>query len=53
MIDGLKSSLHTCLMLDYILELAGAKFEKEEDAEWDIDLSLEALTKDSFNFLTA
>ncbi|MBQ7501856.1 hypothetical protein IJT93_03955 [bacterium] len=52
-LNAIRSMLRTRLSLKYILGLAGASFEPKEDGSWDIDLSLNALTADSFSFLTA
>ncbi len=53
-LEAVKSTLATRLSLKDVLEKAGAKFEREDDeTPWDIDLSFEALTKDSWSFLTA
>ena len=51
MMDAIKSSLKTRVSLYDVLLQAGAVFEKEEDEEWDFDLSFEKLTTDSFSFL--
>ena len=50
---AIQSMLRTRLSLKYVLGLAGASFEPKEDGAWDIDLSLNALTADSFSFLAA
>ena len=50
-IEAVQSMLRTRLSLKQVLSLAGAIFEPKEDGAWDIDLSLPALTKDSFAFL--
>lgn len=55
MIEAVKSMLRTRLSLKKVLAFAGAVFtldESVEDDVWDIDLSLDKLTKDSFSFLT-
>ncbi len=44
---ALKTSFHSCLKLRPMLERAGARFEKPEGVPWDVDLSLEKITKDS------
>lgn len=51
MIEAIKATLHSRLSLSDILAQAGAVFEKEADEDWDIDLSFNHLTKDSFSFL--
>ena len=56
MIEAVKSMLRTRLSLKEVLALAGAVFtldENVEDDAWDVDLSLDKLTSDSFSFLTA
>ena len=50
LIEAMKSSLYSRLALKDVLAMAGAVFEKGEE-DWDIDLSLEHLTSDSFLFL--
>ena len=50
-LEAIRSMLRTRLSLRYVLDLAGASFEPKEDGTWDIDLSLNALTADSFAFL--
>ena len=52
-LEAVSASAKSCLKLKDILDLSGAVFEKGEDENWDIDLSLESLTRDSFSFLTA
>lgn len=52
-LDAILSMLVTRLSLKHVLSLAGASFEPKDDGTWDIDLSLNALTADSFSFLTA
>ena len=52
-LDAIRSMLLTRLSLKHVLSLAGASFEPKEDGTWDVDLSLNALTMDSFSFLTA
>lgn len=55
MLEAVKSMLRTRLSLKKVLAFAGAVFtldESVEDDVWDIDLSLNKLTKDSFSFLT-
>lgn len=47
-ISATKTSFHSCLKLHDVLERAGAVFEKGEDEAWDIDLSLDKVTKDTF-----
>ena len=42
------ASFASSLRLKDILRQAGAVFEKEEDEEWDIDLSLDKVSKDTF-----
>ena len=44
---ALKSSFRSCLKLRPMLEKAGARFEKPEGVPWDIDFSLDKITKDS------
>lgn len=44
---ALKTVFHSCLKLRPMLEKAGARFEKPEGVPWDIDLSLDKITKDS------
>ncbi len=52
-LEAVKATVATRLSLRELLEKAGARFELGEDEEgWDFDLSLPALTKDSFAFLT-
>ena len=56
MIEAVKSMLRSRLSLKDVLVKAGAVFEldpEKEDDVWDVDLSLDKLTKDSFSFLTA
>ena len=56
MIEAVKSMLRTRLSLKEVLALAGAVFALDENVEddvWDMDLSLDKLTSDSFTFLTA
>ena len=45
--ESLVSVFHSCLKLRIMLEKAGARFEKPEGVPWDIDLSLDQITKDS------
>ena len=55
MLEAVKSMLRTRLSLKKVLAFAGAVFSLDESVEddvWDIDLSLNKLTKDSFSFLT-
>lgn len=56
MIEAVKSMLRSRLSLKDVLVKAGAVFEldpENEDDVWDVDLSLDKLTKDSFSFLTS
>ena len=56
MIEAVKSMLRSRLSLKDVLARAGAVFEldsEKEDDVWDVDLSLNKLTNDSFSFLTA
>ncbi len=50
-IRGVLDAAIGSLSLRDVLPLAGAILEPNEDGKWDIDLSLNALTKDSFRFL--
>ena len=50
-LEAIQSMLRTRLSLKQVLGLAGATFEPKEDNTWDIDLSLNALTADSFAFV--
>lgn len=55
MIEAVKSMLRTRLSLKEVLALAGAVFTLDENVEddvWDVDLSLDKLTSDSFAFFT-
>ena len=52
-LEAIRSMIRTRLSMKYLLDLAGASFEPKEDGSWDIDLSLSALTADSFAFLAA
>ena len=56
MIEAVKSMLRSRLSLKDVLVKAGAVFEldpENEDDVWDVNLSLDKLTKDSFSFLTS
>ena len=46
MISAMKTSFESCLSLKEILQKAGAIFEKKIDADWDINLNPESVTKD-------
>ena len=46
MISAVKTSFESCLSLKEILKSAGAIFEKDENAEWDINLDPAEVTKD-------
>lgn len=39
-IPAIRAVFNSCLKLKDILQQAGAIFEKKEDEEWDVDLSL-------------
>jgi len=45
--SALKTSFHSCLKLRPMLAQAGARFDKPEDVSWDMDLSLDKITKDT------
>ena len=45
--SALKTSFHSCLKLRPMLEQAGARFEKPKGISWDMDLSLDKITKDT------
>ena len=47
MLKALMTSFKSCLKLKDVLQRAGAVFEKAEDAEWDINLDPQSLTKDT------
>ena len=47
MLKALMTSFESCLKLKDVLQRAGAVFEKAEDAEWDINLDPQLLTKDT------
>ena len=47
-VEATRTSFRSCLKLRDILERAGAVFEKGEQDDWDIDLSLDKVTKDTF-----
>ncbi|MBR1420013.1 MAG: hypothetical protein IJ575_03000 [Selenomonadaceae bacterium] len=47
LIEATRESFHSTLKLKDLLERAGARFEKSEGEEWDIDLDPQIATKDS------
>lgn len=51
-LEAVRTLFHNRLSLNYILSLAGATLDSKENGEWDIDLSLNALTMNSFKFLS-
>lgn len=46
-IPAIRAVFNSCLKLKDILQQAGAIFEKKEDEEWDVDLSLEKMKKET------
>ena len=46
--SAMKTMVSSCLKLNDVLKMAGAKFEKEDDKDWDIMLDPKQVTKDTF-----
>lgn len=46
--EAMRTTFHSCLKLRDVLSRAGAVFEKGEDEEWDVDLSMDKVAKDTF-----
>ena len=46
--SAMRTKFESCLKLKDLLILAGAKFTKEDDADWDINLDPQSVTKDVF-----
>jgi len=46
--SAMRTMVNSCLKLNDVLKMAGAKFEKEDDEEWDIVLDPKQVTKDIF-----
>ena len=47
LVEYIRNSFQTCLKLKEMLALAGAKFEKEENKDWDLNLDVNSISKDS------
>ena len=47
LVEYIRKSFQTCLKLKEMLILAGARFEKEDDKNWDINLDVDSISKDS------
>ena len=47
LVEYIRNSFQTCLKLKEMLALAGAKFEKEENKDWDLNLDVNFISKDS------
>ena len=48
MTSAMRTRFESCLKLNDLLKIAGAKFEKDNDSDWDINLDANQATKDTF-----